>query len=423
MKKKITTLENLFKEDEDSLAALAARAGIKLDKTKKPGKQKKPNPLAAAPAAPVPPMSKADQDSLAGLAHKAKAGLGKPAAPPDDLPKPLKAPPIPEPTPEPAKASPRVTSGSVQHPSGPFKAWEHHSDRMDKDFPDAHDEFHDFINHVQDTHAQTDYKRLTNSNHSNGVYHGRIIVPGKGQEGFFAKPHHKIRDYFGDTQEYKDILGKRQEGTYRLGSMMGMSHMVIPGKNIILPGKAHSNMKYGDEDEILGKPAMVTKAIDADPIARHSRMALASQLDPEEVQNSAVFHALTGHRDAHSGNVLIRHDSKGKPHPVSMDWDLAMHPHENQEEWGDPEERKNYLRSVFMPNKEYDYQKIAGQVGKNYSPRTQATLNWIANGGHTDKEHGLGLDPKDAEHLGRNAHDLLNHGLENMLKKRKISPY
>lgn len=414
MKKKIESLENIFEEDEDSLRALAARAGVNLPKTRNIQKR-----LAPAPVAPAK-MDQPDKDSLAGLAHQAKAALGKPAAPPEDLPRPLKAPRIPEM--EPATGNAKVMSGDIQHPPGPFKAWEYPSERMDKDFPDPYSEHHDFVRHIQDPHAEINFRRLGgNDSGANTTLHGKIHVPGKGAEPFFAKPHGGMHPEMA-SDEIADAIGKRQEATYRLGSMMGMSHMLIPGKNVLLPGKAHAAMKAEDIKKNgyhLGSQALVTKGMDAAPLFRHDHRDLREELKPEEVQNAMLFHALTGHRDGHEGNVLIRRSDSGQAHPVLMDWDYSFHPHEG-EDAQEVEDRKKLIRSVFAPGGSLDYQKIAGPVGKNFSPRTKSTLEWIANGGHKHPEHGLGLSDEDAESLSRNANDLLNHGLEGTLAKREV---
>lgn len=438
--KKFLNIKTLIEASSDNLSALLKRAGVKPEKKQK--KKKAPTQAQAPDTIKNPSVAKADQDSFADLVNKAKDVAPKDKKPSMDILPGAPLPSVPEPTKEPRgrKATPnmgnpvpaphwdpdipRITPGNAVHPPGRFHAFDHHSDRLDAAYDHPHDHFNDFLKRINDPHSKVSFKSVRSAltgeqipgqqndrpiGGINDSYRGKIHTPGQQDMAWFGKPLHTINPNM-NSERLNHAIGARQEATYRLMAHMGMSHMGLAGKTLTMPTNAHDSVSeddYWDHGHILGKSAMLTRGITAMPLDKFTTDKL--KLDPEEVKHAAIMHLLTGHRDGHRQNVLIRHNGYNHT-PVIMDWDLAMHPHERVLGWD-----TNRFRSVFAPKGKLDYTKFVGNIGKNYPPRVAATLNWLANGGHADSSHGLGLDNHDTKYLANRARAMLDNGFEKVL--------
>jgi len=222
-----------------------------------------------------------------------------------------------------------------------------------------------------------------------------------------------------------DRWASRHNAVYAVAAAMGSHHMVAPG----FGGKAHGDDRMGPNVRIGEKPAEDASIRDRmssvhahmgedSHIQEHVHDAvpiwLANEddlknVDGEHRLHGIVRHVLFSNNDGNSGNVLL-HPSG---HTIDVDHDLIL----------SSRQQSGALKRVMTPYAEggvLDYRHKMDGVGKNYPPRMKKTLEWLAAGGHVEDDHSLGLEKDDALHLQKNARDLLVHGLEKTLARRKV---
>lgn len=287
------------------------------------------------------------------------------------------------------------------------------------------------------SHYHDQGKRFTSFRSVNGGANPIFHAETDSGEGYMVKP-------VSGAKEGHDpgSWGARNIAAHRLFDAMGASHMGVPAFMAHVPAHHEMSDKYhmlqpdeNDSEEKVsrmhathaGGPALVTGVAYGEPL-RYASQEQLNKVDANHRLAGVIHHVLMGHPDGHHGNVLL---DAVHGHPIHIDHDMTL---ASSQQGGYENHVKNRdgmpaIMSVYAPGEDLDYRKgkikdsLTGQehemgdVGTNYPPDIQSTLERAASG-----ELSNDLSPADARTLEQNAKDLLKHGLEGTLKQRHMVP-
>lgn len=394
----LSQLVKAFKPDGSSKKSAPAKSS--------PGKGKSDSGLKKAAAA----LSKPDDSKI-----KPQGGGGHRSAGPDDVSRPAKPSAKARAAAGPASSLPAFKDPhtDVEHPTGKYEAFHHDTPSLKErtrpnviPFDERHQDFHDRF-HSEGAKLEKMKYLGTSSGH---VFHGKMD---DGTE-YIAKPHkHPWAERGRDDGIQPERWAGKHNAVSRILSHMGADHMISPAVDTkghasdMMPSDHPSSEHSGNRSahSHAGQNSFATEFIQGAADGKDGK-AISHKVDQEHRLMGLVTHMVSVNSDGHPGNIMV---NKEHGHPVLIDNDLTM----------SLGMRRGGVRSHFLPGGAYDYTMGDRNhtVGKNYPPRVQKTLDWLAGGGHRHKEMGLGLHDDDADAVQMMAKNMTKHGLEGAVRE------
>jgi hypothetical protein len=287
----------------------------------------------------------------------------------------------------------------------------------------AHQDFHH-----PDTHLK--YHRAIPGS-ANAVLHLKTTT---GQQ-YVAKPYEPAID----SGHQPERWASRNAAAANALAAMGAGHMAPANFHGTIhgPDRVDSRINQRKGEQFLGRDAHIASFAHGAIHAHEVPEEMLDKVDGEHRLVGLIHHTLFGNSDGSHKNVLIDAEHG---HPVLIDHDITLNSlHQAHHRYHDENNPDRFpaVKSIFAPGEDLDYskgihtdpitgeKKELGQVGtdfKKINPRMHSLLTWIAAGGHnaSPEQGGWGLTPDDASILQGNATDLLTHGLEGTLAKRRM---